>query len=160
MTEQSDEHRPDALQPEVVAGDDRVDGDLDDFDDLDDEGYEDDDDNPLAALFGGGGDRPGAFDMGSLLDTAMQMQQQMLAAREDAAAQVVEGAAGGGVVKVQVTGGLEFRKVTIDPSAVDPEDPTLLEDLVLAAVRDAVAQANALQADAMGGLGLPGIPGV
>lgn len=111
--------------------------------------------NPLAALLGGG--EEGGFDMGSLLDSAMQMQQQLMAAREEAAGQVLEGVSGGGLVRIEVTGGLEFRKVRIDPAAIDPDDLTLLEDLVLAALHDAVARANALQGEAMGGLGLPGL---
>jgi DNA-binding YbaB/EbfC family protein len=85
-----------------------------------------------------------------------QMQQQLLDAQQTAAAQVVEGRAGGGVVTVTVTGGLEFRDVTIDPSVVDPEDVEMLQDLVLAAIRDAVTCANELNRQALGGLGLGG----
>jgi DNA-binding protein YbaB len=57
---------------------------------------------------------------------------------------------------VTVTGGLEFRDVTIDPSVVDPEDVEMLQDLVLAAIRDAVTCANELNRQALGGLGLGG----
>jgi DNA-binding YbaB/EbfC family protein len=85
-----------------------------------------------------------------------QMQQQLMDAQQTAAAQVVEGRAGGGVVTVTVTGGLEFRDVTIDPAVVDPEDVEMLGDLVLAAVRDAVTRANELNRQALGGLGLGG----
>jgi DNA-binding YbaB/EbfC family protein len=85
-----------------------------------------------------------------------QMQQQLMDAQQTAAAQVVEGRAGGGVVTVTVTGGLEFRDVTIDPSVVDPEDVEMLQDLVLAAIRDAVTCANELNRQALGGLGLGG----
>lgn len=92
-------------------------------------------------------------DFSALLQQAQQMQQQLMEAQAAAAGQEVEGRAGGGVVKVRCTGGLEFEQVTIDPAAVDPSDVTMLEDLVLAAVRDAVAKANALQRQAMGGLG-------
>jgi DNA-binding YbaB/EbfC family protein len=77
-------------------------------------------------------------------------------AQQTAAAQVVEGRAGGGVVTVTVTGGLEFRDVTIDPSVVDPDDVQMLQDLVLAAIRDAVTCANELNREALGGLGLGG----
>ena len=106
------------------------------------------------------------FDMGSLLQQAQAMQEQLLQAQAEAAEQVVEGQAGGGVVKVQVTGGMEFRAVTIDPTAVDPEDVSMLEDLVLAALNDAVAKAqdasqaatrNALGGIDLGGMGLPGV---
>jgi DNA-binding YbaB/EbfC family protein len=83
-------------------------------------------------------------DMGSLLGMAMEMQQQMLAAQAEAAEAVVEGQAGGGVVRIEVTGGLEFRAVHIDPTAVDPDDVEMLQDLVLAALHDAVARVNDL----------------
>ena len=83
-------------------------------------------------------------DMGSLLGMAMEMQQQMLAAQEQAAETIVEGQAGGGVVRIEVTGGLEFRSVQIDPDAVDPDDVEMLQDLVLAALHDAVARVNEL----------------
>ena len=71
-----------------------------------------------------------------------------------ASAAKAEGVAGGGAVKVAVTGNGEFTGVTIRPDAVDPADVTMLEDLVLAAVRDASAQVNAaVQQRLMGGLG-------
>jgi len=83
-------------------------------------------------------------DMGSLLGMAMDMQQQMLAAQEQAAETLVEGQAGGGVVRIEVTGGLEFQAVHIDPAAVDPDDVEMLQDLVLAALHDAVSRVNEL----------------
>jgi DNA-binding YbaB/EbfC family protein len=83
-------------------------------------------------------------DMGSLLGMAMEMQQQMVAAQAEAAHTVVEGQAGGGAVRIEVTGGLEFRSVTIAPDAVDPNDVDMLQDLVLAALHDAVARVNEL----------------
>ncbi|MDQ1403271.1 MAG: nucleoid-associated protein EbfC, partial [Actinomycetota bacterium] len=84
------------------------------------------------------------FDMSSLLAQAQQMQQQLLEAKEATADQIVEGSAGGGVVKVTVNGAMEFQAVTIDPKAVDPNDVEMLQDLVLAAIHDAVAKANQL----------------
>lgn len=84
------------------------------------------------------------FDLGSLLEQAQAMQQQ-----------VVEGQSGGGAVKVRVTGAMQFQSVTIDPAAVDPDDVPMLEDLVLAAVNDAVAQVQAATQAALGGFGLP-----
>ncbi len=92
-------------------------------------------------------------DMGGLLSQVQQMQEQLMSAQQQAAAQVVEGQAGGGAVKVQMTGGFEFRKVTIDPAAVDPNDVGMLEDLVLAALHDAVGRVNELNQRALGGLG-------
>jgi DNA-binding YbaB/EbfC family protein len=76
--------------------------------------------------------------------------------QQAASAQVVEGCAGGGMVTVQLTGGMDIVNVTIDPSVVDPADVEMLQDLVLAAMRDAVARANDLNRQALGGLGLGG----
>jgi DNA-binding YbaB/EbfC family protein len=98
--------------------------------------------------------------MDDLLASAQRMQEQLLAAKAEAEATVVEGQAGGGAVKVTVTGGLEFRSVSIDPSAVDPHDVSMLEDLVLAALHDAVAKAQEAQAGAMGGLDMGGLGGI
>lgn len=96
-------------------------------------------------------------DLGGLLAQAQEMQQQLMEAQAQAASAVVEGRAGGGAVTIEVTGSLDFRSVRIDPSVVDPEDPSLLEDLVLAALHDAVSQINEMQQGAMGGLDLGGI---
>jgi DNA-binding YbaB/EbfC family protein len=95
-------------------------------------------------------------DLGGLLSQMQQMQQQLMEAQESAAAKVVEGSAGGGMVTVKVSGGLEFQDVVINPSVVDPEDVEMLQDLVLAAIRDAVTRANELNRQALGGLGLGG----
>jgi nucleoid-associated protein EbfC len=97
-------------------------------------------------------------DLGGLLGMAMEMSQQMAAAQEQAAAEVVEGQAGGGAVRIEVTGGFEFRSVTISPEALDPDDVEMLQDLVLAALHDASAKVQELQSTgnplaAMGGLG-------
>jgi len=96
-------------------------------------------------------------DLGALLGQAQKMQEQMAEAQAASAAEVVEGQSGGGVVRIETTGGLEFRSVTIDPGAVDPADVEMLQDLVLAALHDAVAKANEIQAGAMGGLDLGGL---
>jgi len=95
-------------------------------------------------------------DMGGLLAQMQEMQQRLMDVQQTASAQVVEGSAGGGMVTVQVTGGMEIVNVTIDPSVVDPSDVDMLQDLVLAAMRDAVARANDLNRQALGGLGLGG----
>jgi DNA-binding YbaB/EbfC family protein len=100
-----------------------------------------------------GGGPLGGIDLSSLLAQAQSMQQQLLEAQSRAAEQVVEGQAGGGVVRIRVSGGLEFQDVTIDPSVVDRDDVDMLQDLVLAALRDALAKINALNEEAMGGLG-------
>ncbi|MEY2476341.1 MAG: nucleoid-associated protein EbfC [Actinomycetota bacterium] len=95
----------------------------------------------------------GMPDLSQLLEQAQAMQQQLMEAQAAAAEQVVEGVSGGGVVKVTVTGGMDFQSVTIDPQAVDPDDVEMLQDLVLAAIHDAVARVNELQQDSLGGLG-------
>jgi DNA-binding YbaB/EbfC family protein len=95
------------------------------------------------------------------------MQQEMLAAQEELASAEVTGSAGGGLVTATVTGSGDLRAVTIDASVVDPEDVETLQDLVVAAVRDANRAAQELAGERMGpltqglgglgGLGLPGM---
>lgn len=92
-------------------------------------------------------------DLGGMLTQAMEMQSQMMAAQASAAEQLVEGQSGGGAVRISVTGGLDFRGVQISPDAVDPDDIDLLQDLVLAALHDAVAKLDVLQRQSMGGIG-------
>ena len=100
--------------------------------------------------------KPPIPDMGSILDMAMGLQQQLAEAQQLAAEAILEGQAGGGVVRIAVTGGMEFRSVTIDPEAVDPQDVEMLQDLVLAALHDAIAQveAHARAANPMAGFDL------
>ena len=102
----------------------------------------------------------GGFDLGALVEQAQQLQQRLLDAQAEAAEQVHVGQAAGGAVQIEVTGGMEFRKVTIRNDVVDPDDVSILEDLLLAALHDAVAKAQQAQQDAMGGLGLGGIGGL
>lgn len=101
------------------------------------------------------------FDMSSLLEQAQQMSEQLMAAQEQAASAVFEGLAGGGAVRIAMTGGFEFRAVTIAPDAVDPDDVEMLQDLVLAALNDVVAQAAAAQSSGMdiAGMDLGGLLG-
>lgn len=105
--------------------------------------------DPMAALLGG-------LDMGSLMETAQQMQQQMADAQNALAATEVEGSAGGGKVQVTITGDFLPVGVKLDASVVDPDDTELLEDLILAAWRDAVAEVGRSHqtADPMAGLDL------
>jgi DNA-binding YbaB/EbfC family protein len=95
-------------------------------------------------------------DLGALLSRLGEVQQNLQHAQETAAAKVLEGSAGGGAVRVRATGGLEFEAVIIDPSAVDPDDVDLLQDLILAALRDVVEQAHTEAAQALGGIDLGG----
>jgi len=92
------------------------------------------------------------------------MQADMAKAQDELAAEVVEASAGGGMVTVKVTGALEVKEIRIDPEAIDPEDAELLQDMVLAAVNEAIRQAQELAASKMGGatggmdLGSLGLP--
>jgi nucleoid-associated protein EbfC len=102
--------------------------------------------------------------MQQLLKQAQKMQQDMLQAQESLKDEVVEASAGGGMVTVQVTGDLNVKSIKIDPEAVDPEDVELLQDMVLAAVNEALRSAQELAesklggiAGGLGGLGLPGL---
>lgn len=104
--------------------------------------------------------------MGSLLQQAQQMQQQMENAQHELGEVTVTGSAGGGLVEASVTGLGELTGLKISPEAADPQDTETLADLVIAAIRDANAQAEALQQDKLGPLaalgqggGLGGLPG-
>ncbi len=106
---------------------------------------------------------PDQFDLGQLMAQAQAMQEQLVAAQAEAAEQVVEGQSGGGVVRIEVTGGMEFRSVTIDPAAVDPDDVEMLQDLVLAALHEAMAKVGELRQGLTAGIapqgGLDGLLG-
>ena len=102
----------------------------------------------------------GMPDLSELMSQVFQAREAVESAQRSAAAQVVEGSAGGGAVRVQVTGALEFRSVTISPSVIDPEEAELLGDLVLAAVRDATEKASALNEEALGGFNLDAFRGL
>lgn len=99
--------------------------------------------------------------MGNLQRMAMQMQQEMARVQQELETATVDGSAGGGVVRATVTGKQELVGLVIDPSAVDPEDVEMLQDLVMAAVNDALKAAADLAAEKMsavtGGLRLPGL---
>lgn len=103
------------------------------------------------------------MDMNKLMQQAAQMQQQLMAAQEEMAGQEFEGSAGGGVVKAVVTGGGDLVSVVIDPSVIDPDDPEMLGDLVVAAVNQANKVAKEAAQDQMGdmtgGLDLGGLLG-
>lgn len=90
-----------------------------------------------------------------------QMQNRMMKIQQELEEAVVEGSAGGGVVKVEVSGQREMKSIKIDPSAVDPEDVEMLEDLVVAAVSDAMEKAAKLNEEKMsaltGGMKIPGL---
>lgn len=97
----------------------------------------------------------GGFDLGGLLQQAQAMQEQMEAAQQAQAQQVVTGTAGGGKVSVQITGAGAFESISISADVVDPDDIEMLEDLVLAALRDGASQVAELQETSMEGMALP-----
>ena len=107
---------------------------------------------------------PGGMDMGAMMKQVQQMQADMAKAQDELKDEVVDASAGGGMVKVKMTGDLELTAIEIDPDAVDPEDVEMLQDMVQAAVNEAIRSAQELAASKMnaaagglGGLGLPGM---
>jgi DNA-binding YbaB/EbfC family protein len=105
-----------------------------------------------------GGEMP--FDLGTLIGQLGEVQHNLAEAQRAAAAEVVEGSAGGGAVRVTLTGAFEFESVTIAPSVVDPQDVEMLQDLVLAAIRDGIEKAAELASDAIGAAGMGSLPGL
>ncbi len=99
--------------------------------------------------------------MANLQRMAMQMQQDMARVQAELETLTVDGTAGGGVVKATVTGKQELVALVIDPSAVDPDDVEMLQDLVLAAVNEALQASRELAEQKMGavtsGLRIPGL---
>lgn len=98
---------------------------------------------------------------GKMLKQMQKMQDDMAKVQEELAQEVVEATAGGGAVKVRANGKQEIVSIEIAPSAVDPEDVEMLQDIVMAAANEALRQAQELAAKRMGGvtaqLGLPGL---
>jgi nucleoid-associated protein EbfC len=111
----------------------------------------------------------GGFDLNALMKQAQQMQADMAEAQEKLKDEVVDASAGGGMVKVKMSGDIRLLEIAIDPQAIDPEDAELLQDMVLAAINEAIRSAQELASSKMGGvaglggggglggLGLPGM---
>ncbi len=89
--------------------------------------------------------------MNQMLKQVQKMQADMMKAQEELANESVSASAGGGMVTVTITGDLAVKDITIDPDAIDPEDPELLQDMVMAAVNEAIRSAQELAARKMGG---------
>ena len=89
------------------------------------------------------------MDMNKMMKQVQKMQLELAKAQEELALAVVEGSAGGGAVKVEFTG-QEVSRVSIDPEAVDPEDPSMLEDLLRAAFNDGLRAQQALANERLG----------
>ena len=102
----------------------------------------------------------GGFDLSGLLQQAQAMQQQLAEAQQAQAATSITGMAGGGKVTVEATGDGQFRRVTIAPDLVNPDDVEMLEELILVALRDVSSQIADLQSGAVGGIQLPDLGGL
>ena len=107
---------------------------------------------------------PGMGGMGNMqgmLQRVQKMQAEMQKAQADLQARTFESTAGGGAVKITVTGKKELTSVILDPQAVDPEDVEMLQDLILAAVNEAMHQVDAVSEAEMnkitGGMKIPGM---
>ena len=102
-----------------------------------------------------------SMDFGKMMEQVQQMQAQMQQAQEELKNETVQATAGGGMVTVTASGDGEIKEIKIDPKAIDPDDPEMLEDVVLAAVNEALRSAQNLAQSKMGGitggLGLPGL---
>jgi DNA-binding YbaB/EbfC family protein len=90
--------------------------------------------------------------MQQMMKQVQKMQEDMLEAQEALKHEEVEASAGGGMVKVKVSGDLVVKAVSIAPDAIDPDDPELLADMVLAAVNEGLRAAQELQQSKLGGL--------
>ena len=108
---------------------------------------------------------PGGLDLNAMMKQVQQMQAEMADAQEKLKDEVVDASAGGGMVKLKMSGDLRLLELSIDPEAIDPEDPELLQDMVLAAVNEGIRAAQELASSKLGGiaglggggLGLPGM---
>ena len=106
------------------------------------------------------------MDMNKMMQQVQQLQAQMEKAQEELKNETVEASAGGGMVTVKATGDLQITEIKISPEAIDPDDPELLADMVLAAVNEALRSAQSLAQSKLGGmaglgdLGGMGLPGM
>jgi DNA-binding YbaB/EbfC family protein len=103
--------------------------------------------------FGGGGF--GGFNMQNLMKQAQKMQEEMQQAKEELLTKEFTAKSGGGMVEITMTGNKKIKNITIKKEIVDPDDVEMLQDLIIAAVNDAVAQIEKVENDSM-----PSIPGM
>lgn len=101
------------------------------------------------------------LDMNAIMQQARAMQEQLASAEEGLKDKEVTATAGGGTVKVVATGDMKLKSIEIAPSALDPEDVDLLQDMILAAVNDALDSAQSAASSELGfitgGLNIPGL---
>lgn len=102
--------------------------------------------------------------MGNIAKMAQQMQAQMAQVQAELRETTLETTTGGGAVRIVITGAQEVRSVEIDPAAIEPGEVEMLQDLILAAMNDAIARSKQLADEKMAGvagsMGLPGMPGL
>jgi DNA-binding YbaB/EbfC family protein len=98
---------------------------------------------------------------GSMMKQAQKMQAKMAQVQEELKNEVLDVSAGGGMIKVTITGDLQIKSIVIDPAAIDPDDAEMLQDMVTAAVNEAIRSAQELAASRMGdvtnGVNIPGL---
>jgi len=106
----------------------------------------------------------GMPNMGQIMKQAQKFQTKMAKLQEELSERTVEASAGGGMVTVVANGGQDVLSISIDPEVVDPDDVEMLQDLIMAAVNDALNKAKAMMNDEMGqltkGMNIPGMPGM
>ena len=106
----------------------------------------------------------GMPNMGQIMKQAQKFQTKMAKLQEELSERTVEASAGGGMVTVVANGGQDVLSINIDPEVVDPDDVEMLQDLIMAAVNDALNKAKAMMNEEMGqltkGMNIPGMPGL
>lgn len=107
-----------------------------------------------------GGFPGGMGNMNNMMKQAQKMQKEMMKLQEEIEQRTVEASSGGGAVTVTVSGKKDIRSIVIQPEVVDPDDIEMLQDLIMAAINEAIRQADEMVAKEMskltGGLNLPG----
>ena len=98
------------------------------------------------------GGQPGGFDVNAMMKQVQQTQAEMADAQEKLKDEVVEASAGGGMVKAKMSGDLRLLELTVDPEAAGPDDIEMLQDMILAAVNEALRSAQELAASKLGGI--------
>ncbi|HUU80573.1 MAG TPA: YbaB/EbfC family nucleoid-associated protein [Acidobacteriota bacterium] len=106
----------------------------------------------------------GIPNMGQLMKQAQQFQSKMAKLQEELGDRTVEASSGGGMVTVVINGRQEILSLNIDKEVIDPNDPEMLRDLIMAAINDAMSRAKAMMNEEMGkltkGINIPGLPGL
>ena len=106
----------------------------------------------------------GIPNMGNIMKQAQQLQAKMAKIQEELSEKTVEASAGGGMITVVANGKQELISIHIEKEVIDPDDPEMLQDLVLAAVNDALTRAKDMMNQEMGkltkGINIPGLPGL